>query len=109
MIDGRFVTSVGDEISENGKYLVAKAKPEVIFARLLNELLANLSKSYIEPFTISNYIQNKEIFGFRKQDGMTIRTPMKPNNKTQAFITLEESLFIDYFTFIVNDLRSLTE
>ena len=32
-------------------------------------------------------------------NGMTIRTPMKPNNKTQAFITLEESLFIDYFTF----------
>lgn len=72
MIDGKFVTSVGDEISENGKYLVAKAKPEVIFARLLNELLANLSKSYIEPFTISNYIQNKEIFGFRTQDARIV-------------------------------------
>ena len=68
MNEGKFVTSVEDEISENGKFLIVTAEPELIFARLLNGLLGNLSRSFIEPFTIANYIQNPEVFGYKTKD-----------------------------------------
>lgn len=61
--NGRIVSKLEDENSENDTIIELKKPGVVCIATMFNQLITHLNKCYIEPFSISDYVSNKEDFG----------------------------------------------
>ena len=66
--DGKFRTTSEDEDPDSNVFMVAKTDSRICFARLLNGLIAHLNNRYIEPYSISKYISDSELYGIRMSD-----------------------------------------
>ncbi|SRX75347.1 DUF6602 domain-containing protein [Aequorivita antarctica] len=59
----RIVSQLEDEVDEIEGLIVAKKPGVVCMATMLNQLIAHLNESHIDPFSISRYMTDKNIFG----------------------------------------------
>jgi hypothetical protein len=61
--DGRIIAKLEDENPEIRTLVEIKKPGAMCLATMLNQLISHLNKCYIEPFSISEYITNKDDFG----------------------------------------------
>ena len=59
---------IEDEKSVMNTWIEAKVEPTITFAIFLSDLIKHLNNSYIQPFTISNYLSNLEDFGIKSKN-----------------------------------------
>lgn len=61
--NGRIISKLEDETPEINSLVEVKKPGAICLATMLNQLISHLNKCYIEPFSISEYIANKDDFG----------------------------------------------
>jgi hypothetical protein len=61
--NGRIISNLEDETPEINSLVEVKKPGAICLAIMLNQLISHLNKCYIEPFSLSEYIANKDDFG----------------------------------------------
>lgn len=69
--NGRIISKLEDETPEINSLVEVKKPGAMCLATMLNQLISHLNKCYIEPFSISEYIANKDDFRIRGSEVKT--------------------------------------
>ncbi len=82
MENEKFIPQIEDENNKVEELIHIEKQGVICLATMFNQLIEHLNKCYIEPFSVSKYMTNKDIFGISGKELKVFEIKKKPAGNT---------------------------